>query len=99
MRPPSPPSESRSRPSFLRTTPARKPRTECCCHPVARIIASIVAPAGPHSIAISRACLVSERSLLLEVVGVEAAGRGSFVRRDVGLRAVDRAVLGCFDLG
>src|SRR6202011_5784836 len=28
----------------LRTTPARKPRTECCCQPVAFIIASIVAP-------------------------------------------------------
>ena len=30
------------RPSFLRTTPARKPRTECCCHSVAAIIAAIM---------------------------------------------------------
>src|SRR5262249_35673120 len=39
------------------TTPARKPRTECCCQPVAFIIASIVAPAGDLSIAITWACL------------------------------------------
>src|SRR5215813_1406619 len=48
-------------PSFslkrLRTTPARKPRTECCCQPVAFIIASIVAPAGDSSIAITQSCL------------------------------------------
>src|SRR6266702_6287520 len=48
-------------PSFslkrLRTTPARNPRTECCCQPVAFIIASIVAPAGDFSIAITPACL------------------------------------------
>src|SRR5882672_1455578 len=48
-------------PSFslrrLRTTPARKPRTECCCQPVAFIIASIVAPAGDFSIAITLSCL------------------------------------------
>src|SRR5215813_5285756 len=41
----------------LRTTPARKPRTECCCQPVAFIIASIVAPAGDLSIAITLFCL------------------------------------------
>src|SRR5262245_54921607 len=50
-------------PSFslrrLRTTPARKPRTECCCQPVAFIIAVIVAPAGDFSIAITQTCLVS----------------------------------------
>src|SRR5215831_5382896 len=49
-------------PSFslrrLRTTPARKPRTECCCQPVAFIIAPIVAPAGDFSIAMTQACLV-----------------------------------------
>jgi hypothetical protein len=31
-------------PSFLRTTPAKKPRTECCCHPVVFMMAAIVAP-------------------------------------------------------
>ena len=47
-------------PSFsfrrLRTTPARKPRTECCCQPVAFIMAAIVAPAGERSIAMTRPC-------------------------------------------
>src|SRR5258705_8431559 len=51
-------SETRLRPSFLRTTPARKPRTECCCHSVAVTRDAIVAPAGVRSIAIIRACLV-----------------------------------------
>src|ERR1700723_763989 len=41
----------------LRTTPARKPRTECCCQPVALVIASIVAPAGDRSIAMTCDCL------------------------------------------
>src|ERR1700677_2398859 len=41
----------------LRTTPARKPRTECCCQPVAFVIASIVAPAGDLSIAMTCDCL------------------------------------------
>jgi hypothetical protein len=34
MRAPSPFSDSSVRPSFLRTTPAKNPRTECCCQPV-----------------------------------------------------------------
>src|SRR6185503_14534670 len=42
--------------SFLRTTPARNPRTECCCQPVALIIAAIVAPLGDRSIVITRDC-------------------------------------------
>src|SRR5262245_38709078 len=40
----------------LRTTQARKPRTECCCQPVAFIIAVIVVPDGDCSIAITRDC-------------------------------------------
>src|SRR5450830_627385 len=78
--------------------PARKPRTECCCHPVARIIASIVAPAGTRSIAINRACFVSERCLLLVAMGVEGTAPGSFICGDAGLRAADRTVLRCVDL-
>src|SRR5258708_2153345 len=54
-------SETRLSPSFLRTTPARKPSTECCCHSVAAMIAAMVAPAGIRSIARMRACLVSGR--------------------------------------
>ena len=48
-------------PSFslrrLRTTPARKPRTECCCQPVAFIIAAIVAPVGCPSNPRTASCL------------------------------------------
>src|SRR6202790_2567996 len=63
-------SETRLRPSFFRTTPARKPRTECCCHSVTVMMAAIVAPAGVRSIARMRACLVSGR---VEVFGGECA--------------------------
>src|SRR6267142_2212122 len=84
-------SETRFKPSFLRTTPARKPRTECCCHSVAVMIAAIVAPAGVRSIARMRACLVSGR---VEVFGVESADpeRGSdllVVRAAVRVEALD----------
>src|SRR5450759_1434966 len=65
-------SETRFKPSFLRTTPARKPRTECCCHSVAVMIAAIVAPAGVRSIARMRACLVTGRDAVL---GGESADR------------------------
>src|SRR5262249_44733386 len=60
----------------LRTTPARKPRTECCCQPVAFIIASIVAPTGDLSIAITRACL--EPGSLLGRFALLAANCASF---------------------
>lgn len=40
----------------MRTTPAKKPRTECCCQPVAFVIAAMVTPAGARSIASTRAC-------------------------------------------
>src|SRR5215813_6675852 len=61
MRSPSVFSDCTVKPSFLRTTPARKPRTECCCHPVACIMASMLTPLGARSIARMRACLVSVR--------------------------------------
>src|SRR5712672_2544381 len=50
------------RPSFLRTTPAKKPRTECCCQPVAFMIVAIVAPLGWLSSAITAACLEVARA-------------------------------------
>src|SRR5580698_2208097 len=59
MRPPSVFSEVNVKPSFLRTTPAKKPRTECCCHPVAFMIAAIVVPLGCDSNASTAPCLVS----------------------------------------
>src|SRR6266516_1700624 len=49
-------SETSASPSFLRTTPARKPRTEWGCQPVAFMIVAMVAPCRRLSIAITRAC-------------------------------------------
>jgi hypothetical protein len=48
-------------PSFLRTTPAKKPRTECCCHPVTFMMAAIVVPWERLNIAITLACLEPAR--------------------------------------
>src|SRR4030088_2667974 len=64
-------SETRLSPSFLRTTPARKPRTECCCQSVAVMIAAIVVPAGIRSIATMRACLVSGRAATFDDAGAD----------------------------
>ena len=72
------------RPSFLRTTPARKPRTECCCHSVAVMIVAIVAPAGIRSSAMIRSCLVSGRKAGLDDAGADRL-------REAGL-AVFRAI-------
>src|SRR5258705_9201411 len=88
-------SETRLRPSFLRTTPARKPRTECCCQSVAAMIAAIVAPAGVRSIAMMRACLVLGRVGDLDAASTDCS-------RDLGLlafRAGKRAAAFGLDLG
>src|SRR5215208_4632309 len=81
--------------SFLRTMPARKPRTECCCQPVAFIIAAIVAPSGDRSIVITRACFEPGPAFLLDGLpavadegfpgGISAAGAvdGFFERFDM----------------
>src|SRR6202171_2557123 len=85
-------SEIRLSPSFLRTTPARKPRTECCCQSVTVMIAAMVAPAGVRSIAMMRACLVSGPA-----AGFDDASAGRL--REAGLavfRAVERVA--AFDL-
>src|SRR6185295_16853712 len=42
--------------SFLRTTPAKNPRTECCCQPVHCMMLAIVAPPGRLSKPSTRAC-------------------------------------------
>jgi len=52
-------SEVRSSLSRLRTTPVKKPRTECCCQPVVFIIAAIVVPCLERSNASTLSCLVS----------------------------------------
>src|SRR5271169_4657526 len=65
MRSPSTFLDSSVRPSFLRTTPAKKPRTECCCQLVAFIIAVIVAPVGTRSIAMTRDCFEPGSAFLI----------------------------------
>ena len=77
MRWPSVFSDVSVKPSFLRTTPAKKPRTECCCHPVAFMIAAIVAPLGCPSRARTASCLVPPR---LEEEGVLPGFAGVFGR-------------------
>ena len=80
----------------LSTAPARKPRTECCCHSVAAIIAATVAPDDARSIVISRACLLSARPAVIDdrtfdcVSDLRTAvlllgGRNIFVRADLGV--------------
>src|SRR5438477_1247869 len=61
MRSPSVFSDVSVKPSFLRTTPAKKPRTECCCQPVAFMIAAIVVPLGCLSRPMTVSCLVPPR--------------------------------------
>src|SRR3984957_18153281 len=56
MRFPSTLSDTRLSFSFFLTTPAKKPRTECCCQSVAFMIAAIVVPLGSRSIARTVAC-------------------------------------------
>src|ERR1019366_382975 len=63
--------------SFLRTTPAKKPRTECCCQPVAFMMAAIVAPLGCLSTARTATCLVSPR---VEPEGMFPGFAGLFTR-------------------
>src|ERR1700737_3161674 len=79
-------SETRLSPSFLRTTPARKPRTECCCQSVAVMIVAIVAPVGIRSIAMIRACLVSGPAADLDDAGADRLRDGGLAV----LRAVER---------
>jgi len=80
----------------LRTTPARKPRTECGCQPVAFIIASIVAPVGDCSKAMTRDCFEPRSALFGS--GSPALCRDDFVVGTVaGADAVGRFFAG-FDI-
>src|SRR5262249_59676246 len=63
MRSPSILSDCNVRPSFLRTTPAKKPRTECRCQPGVFMIAAIVVPLGWLRSARTVACLEFERGV------------------------------------
>src|SRR5262245_1809089 len=78
----------------LRTTPARKPRTECDCQPVAFVSAATVAPPGARSISIAANCFVPGRTAatrLLFLPALLAFGRlldGSAKRAAVRFFAV-----------
>src|SRR5258706_3904549 len=60
-------SETKFNLSFFLTTPAKKPRTECCCHSVAFMIAAIVVPFGCRSIPRTVSCFDEVLVDLLEV--------------------------------
>ena len=49
--------------SFLRTSPLKKPRTECGCQPVLAMMSSMLAPDCRRSIWITRFCLRAVRTL------------------------------------
>src|SRR5271155_4187818 len=61
MRSPSALFDVSAKPSFLRTTPAKNPRTECCCQPVAFTMSAILVPLGSLSRARTASCLVPLR--------------------------------------
>ena len=56
-------SDTRFRASFLRTVPAKNPRTECCCQPVIFMIVEIVAPPGLRSSVNTADCLDDPASI------------------------------------
>src|SRR5258707_9016524 len=73
----------------LRTTPARKPRTECCCQPVACIMAAIVAPAGDCSMAMTRDCFEPGSAFLLPL-GAIVPCCGAFAAPPAAYGATER---------
>src|SRR3981081_3176849 len=97
MRCPSTLSETRFNFSFFLITPAKKPRTECCCQSVAFMMASMVVPLDWRSRPITVSCL-EERSdavFAFEATGL-AEAFGDFPV--LGMGWPDRA-LGDFDFG
>src|SRR6516225_934112 len=74
-------SESSFSLSFFLTTPAKKPRTECGCQPVASTMAAIVVPLAWRSISSTVSCFDGER-----LPGCAEAAR--FTVFGSGLRAV-----------
>src|SRR5258708_39566179 len=82
MRRPSTFSEIRLRARFFLTTPAKKPRTECCCQSVAFMIAAIVVPLGSRSIASTLSCLDDEDAGDFDDAACEAAALVAAVNLD-----------------
>src|ERR1700687_3859180 len=109
MRSPSTLSEASVKPSFFLTTPAKKPRTECCCQLVAFIIAAMVVPLGSCSIFSTTDCLEDEDACDFDPAAFEVAeldAAVSFDRAGTLLLAIRftvpadlRAVFASFDFG
>src|ERR1700761_3962223 len=72
MRTPSTFSDERLSLSFFLTTPAKKPRTECCCQPVAFMIAAMVVPLGCRRSPSTAFCF-DDRSVLFERLVTDVA--------------------------
>src|SRR5262249_23623207 len=88
MRSPSILSDCNVRPSFLRTTPAKKPRTEGRCQPVVFMIAAIAVPLCWLSSARPVACLEFERGVTARTVVVRRAFSAGRLAAERGLRPV-----------
>src|SRR5258708_6745066 len=69
-------SETKFNFSFFLTTPAKKPRTECCCQSVAFMIAATVVPFGCRNIPSTVSCL-DEAANFLAGVDFSALGFAS----------------------
>src|SRR3954463_13301059 len=66
-------SDTRFSLSFFLITPAKKPRTECCCQSVAFLIAAMVVPFGSRSMAITVSCLDEDGAVAFGDAGFETA--------------------------
>src|SRR5712671_4114814 len=88
-------SDTRFSLSFFLTTPAKKPRTECCCQTVAFMIAAIVVPFGCRSSRRTVSCfddaLVGLPDACLGVATVDAVADLVALR----FRLEDRVVRDC----
>src|SRR5262245_12011446 len=71
--------------------PAKKPRTECCCHPVDFMIAAIVVPLGRLSSPRTVSCLVPPRLQSVAAFPLLSA----FLARLAGATFVFPTVLRC----
>src|SRR5713226_7375237 len=86
-------SERRVSLSFCLTTPAKKPRTECCCQSVTFMIAAIVVPFGSYSIFSTTDCLEDEDAGDFDDAAFEAAALIAAAGFDRGCALL---LAGCF---
>src|SRR3954453_4161193 len=82
-------SDTRFSLSFFLTTPAKKPRTECCCQSVAFMIAATVVPFGSPSIFNTADCLEDDAG------GAPDVGFGAMLGADFGRPGI-LLFAGCF---